>query len=55
MLKPLEDRVVIEMEKAEETTASTAELNEMLQVLNADSEELSSIATEINNEIAFFH
>ncbi len=40
---------------AEETTASTAELNEMLQILNADSEELSAIATELNNEIAFFH
>ena len=40
---------------AQETTASTVELNQMLQVLNADSEELSSIATELNNEIAFFH
>ena len=40
---------------AQQTTASTAELNEMLQSLNADSEELSAIASELNNEIAFFH
>ena len=40
---------------AEETTASTAELNDLISSLSADAEELTAIATELTEQVALFH
>ncbi|MCR4715793.1 MAG: cache domain-containing protein [Lachnospiraceae bacterium] len=40
---------------AQQTTASTSELNQLLENLNQDAEELTAIATQLNEQISFFH